>query len=73
MAIPYSQILATATKQPSPFLISIPEAKLADFKTLLKLSKVTPQTYESLQEDRRFGVDHKWVTETKKYWEETFD
>ncbi|PMD67602.1 alpha/beta-hydrolase [Hyaloscypha bicolor E] len=72
-AIPYSRILATATKQPSPFLISIPEAKLADFKTLLKLSKVTPQTYESLQEDRRFGVDHKWVTETKKYWEETFD
>jgi hypothetical protein len=73
MAMPYSQIPANATKQPSPFQISIPEAKLTDFKALLKLSKVTPPTYESLQEDRRFGVGHKWITDTKKYWEETFD
>jgi microsomal epoxide hydrolase len=73
MAIPYSQIPAQATKQPSPFRISVPEAKLSEFKALLKLSKITSPIYESLQEDRRFGVSHKWITEAKKYWEEEFD
>jgi Epoxide hydrolase N terminus len=73
MAMPYFQIPANSTKQPSPFQISIPEDKLTDFKALLKLSKITPPTYESLQEDRRFGVSHKWITEAKKYWEAIFD
>jgi microsomal epoxide hydrolase len=73
MAIPYSRIPAKATKQPSPFEVSIPEAGLSDFKALLKLSKVTAPTYESLQEDRRFGISHKWITEAKKYWEQEFD
>ncbi|KAE9369905.1 alpha/beta-hydrolase [Stipitochalara longipes BDJ] len=73
MAIPYSQIPVKATKKPSTFQISISEEKLSEFKALLKLSKVTPPTYESLQEDRRFGISHKWLAETKKYWEERFD
>lgn len=73
MAIPYSQIPAKATKQPSAFEISIPEADLSDFKALLKLSKVAAPTYESLQEDGRFGISHKWITDAKKYWEEGFD
>jgi microsomal epoxide hydrolase len=73
MAIPYSQIPTQATKQPSPFQISVPEAKLSEFKALLKLSKIASPTYESLQEDRRFGVGHKWITEAKQYWEEQFD
>ncbi|PMD42060.1 alpha/beta-hydrolase [Hyaloscypha variabilis F] len=73
MASPYSQIPVKATKQPAPFQISISEEKLSDFEALLKLSKVTAPTYESLQEDRRFGVGHKWITDAKKYWEEDFD
>jgi microsomal epoxide hydrolase len=67
MTTPYAQLPAKATKQPTPFQISISEEKVWEFKALLKLSKVTPPTYESLQEDRRFGVSHKWITETKKY------
>jgi hypothetical protein len=73
MASPYSQIPVKATKQPAPFQISISEEKLSDFEALLKLSKITAPTYESLQEDRRFGVGHKWITDAKKYWEEDFD
>ena len=73
MKTSYAQIPVKATKQPAPFEIHISEEKVSEFKGLLKLSKVTPPTYESLQEDRRFGVSHTWITETKKYWEEDFD
>jgi len=73
MATPYSRIPTKATKQPSLFKISIPETKLSEFKALLKLSKVPAPTYESLQEDGRFGVSHKWITDAKRHWEEDFD
>jgi microsomal epoxide hydrolase len=73
MSIPYSQIPAEATKHPAPFEILIPDAKLSEFSVLLKLSKVPAPTYESLQEDGRFGVSHKWIAEAKKYWEEEFN
>ena len=62
-----------ATLEPSPFHASASEAELADFKQLLRLSKVGPQTYENLQEDGRFGVTHKWMTEAKQYWQEKYD
>lgn len=60
-----------ATLSPTPFKIAIPQADLDDFKTLLRLSKLPPATYEGTQE--RFGVTSKWVKETKAYWENTFD
>jgi microsomal epoxide hydrolase len=73
MATAYPQIPTAAIKPPSPFRISISEPKLSEFEALLKLSKVTAPTYESLQEDGRFGVGHRRITEAKKYWEKEFD
>ncbi|KAL2373912.1 hypothetical protein RJ035_004335 [Blastomyces gilchristii] len=69
----YTTLPSTATKRPEPFQVSIPEQQLSEFKTLLKLSKIPVPTYESLQEDGKFGISHKWLVETKKYWEEEFD
>lgn len=68
MALQYAQIPATAPKKPSPFKASIPQEQLDDLNTLLKLSKIPSPTFESLQEDRRFGVSHSWVTNAKKHW-----
>jgi microsomal epoxide hydrolase len=73
MAADYATVPITALNKPEPYHIEIPEEQLRDFKSLLGLSRVVAPTYESLQEDGRFGVDHKWMTETKKYWEHEFD
>ncbi len=70
----YGILPKSATLQPSKFNISIPENDLADFKQLLKLSKIGPKTFENIQEDpNQFGVSHKWMSETKQYWESKFD
>ena len=70
MVAKYRTIPHTALNKSRPFRISIPESDIQDLRTLLKLSKIPAPTYESLQEDGRFGVSHKWLTETKKYWED---
>ena len=69
----YAQIPAKAQKKPEPFKIEIPEKDIEDFKQLLRLSKIPAPTYECLQEDRKFGVSHKWMTEAKRFWENEFD
>ncbi|PVI04035.1 epoxide hydrolase-like protein [Periconia macrospinosa] len=66
--MPYS-IPASA----KPFTLNVPDKDLQELRQLLQLSKVPPVTWESLQEDRRFGVTHKWITETKDYWLNKYD
>ena len=56
----------------TPFEVNIGEDSLTEFQTLVKCSKIAPATYESLQEDRRYGVTHKWLVEAKARLE-TFD
>lgn len=56
-----------------PFTIQVPEEELDAFKTLLSLSKVATPTYESLQEDRRYGVTSTWMANAKDHWLNKFD
>ncbi|KAF2200651.1 epoxide hydrolase-like protein [Delitschia confertaspora ATCC 74209] len=56
-----------------PFTLSIPDNDLLEFKQLLQLSKIGVQTWENQQEDRRFGVTRKWLSETKEYWLTNYD
>ncbi|ORY12398.1 epoxide hydrolase-like protein [Clohesyomyces aquaticus] len=56
-----------------PFTLKVSDQDFSDFKRLLQLSKINPLTYESSQEDRRFGVTHKWMTEAKDYWLHKYD
>ncbi|KAH7364659.1 epoxide hydrolase [Rhexocercosporidium sp. MPI-PUGE-AT-0058] len=69
----YSTLPASVQKKPTPFKISIPDEEIADFKQLLKLSRLPKQTYENLQEDRRYGVSLAWLSEAKRVWLEEFD
>ncbi|KAJ8114567.1 hypothetical protein OPT61_g3578 [Boeremia exigua] len=55
-----------------PFTLNIPDQDLDEWRQLLKLSKLAPKTWEGSQEDRRFGVTHKWLFETKEYWLNTY-
>lgn len=56
-----------ATLKLSPFTINIPEETLQEFKTLLKLSKLPPPTYEGTKEE--FGVTREWMAHAKEEWE----
>ncbi|KAF2737153.1 epoxide hydrolase-like protein [Polyplosphaeria fusca] len=56
-----------------PFTLNISENDFSEFKQLLKLSKIGPVTWEGVQDDRRFGLTHKWITETKDYWLNKYD
>jgi microsomal epoxide hydrolase len=73
MAKEFSIVSPKALKQPTPFVVSIPETQLSEFRTLLELSKISSPTYESIQEDERYGVTHKWLTEAKEHWLHNFD
>jgi microsomal epoxide hydrolase len=73
MAAPFMKLPSTATITPSPFHVAIPDEQLSDLKTLLRLSRTAPQTYENLQEDRRYGVTHKWLSTMKEEWLNKFD
>lgn len=56
-----------------PFTVSVPEAELDAFKTLLRHSEVAAPTYESSQEDRRYGVTSAWMVNAKDHWLNEFD
>lgn len=68
----YDRIPSKATLQPTPFIASISEEKLSEFNQLLKLSKVGPSVFENQQEDRRYGVTRKWLSDAKARWESEF-
>lgn len=55
-----------------PFTLDVPEQDIEEWRQLLKLSKIAPETWEGSQEDGRYGVTHKWLRETKDYWLNTY-
>lgn len=64
---------ATKTIQATPFKLAVQDSKLADLKTLLRLSPVAGPTYEGSQQDRKFGVTTEWVRNAKDKWLNDFD
>ncbi|RMZ67442.1 epoxide hydrolase [Pyrenophora seminiperda CCB06] len=56
-----------------PFTLNVSDQDLSEWRQLLQLSKLAPETYETQQEDRRFGVTRKWLSEAKDYWLTKYD
>ncbi|KAF1926207.1 putative epoxide hydrolase [Didymella exigua CBS 183.55] len=56
-----------------PFTLNIPDQDIDEWRQLLTLSKLAPETWEGSHEDGRYGVTHKWLRETKDYWLNTYD
>ena len=70
----YSTIPKQATLKVEPFDIHVSHEQLHHFHQLLKLSRLAPLTYESNQSGpNKFGVTHKWMSNTKQYWETKYD
>lgn len=56
-----------------PFALAISDQDISEWRQLLQLSKLAPETWEGRQEDRRYGVTNKWLSETKHYWLNKYD
>lgn len=70
----YAHVPKDASLKVEKYELKVPEDELQHFKDLLKLSRLGPQTYEnSLPDATKYGVTHKWLSETKKYWENSYD
>jgi microsomal epoxide hydrolase len=73
MSAPFSRIPSTARVTPSAFTASIPQEQLSDLRTLVKLSKIAPPTYENSQSDYRFGITSDWLVAIREKWINDFD
>ena len=72
MAAAFSE-LPSATKSVQPFTLSIPDSSLEELHSLLKLAKIGPTTWESSQDDRRYGITAAWLASAKEHWINRFD
>ncbi|OJJ48645.1 hypothetical protein ASPZODRAFT_130746 [Penicilliopsis zonata CBS 506.65] len=73
MSLPFSTLPSAVKVHPVPFTVSIPEEEVEEFKILIKLSKIAPHTFESLQMDGRYGVTTDWLITMKEQWLRVFD
>ncbi|RAH54219.1 epoxide hydrolase [Aspergillus piperis CBS 112811] len=73
MSAQFTKFPSSASISPNPFTVSIPDEQLNDLKTLIRLSKIAPPTYESLQADGRFGITSEWLTTMREKWLSEFD
>lgn len=65
--------LPQGAKSVEPFTVSIPESSIEELKGALKIGKIPPLTYETSQEDRRYGVPSSWLKDAKECWLEKYD
>jgi pimeloyl-ACP methyl ester carboxylesterase len=56
-----------------PFTLNVSDKDIAEWRQLLQLSKLAPETYEGRQEDGRWGVSRKWLSDAKDYWLNKYD
>lgn len=73
----FDTLPAGATSRAEAFQLHVPEPELSDFRTLLRLSKLAPETYENrarTQEGSKyFGITRDWLSEAKETWLDKFD
>lgn len=72
MSLPFSTLPVSARISPTPFKAAIPNDKLSELETLLKLSKLAPDTYENSQTDRRYGATSVWLKTMREQWLNSF-
>ncbi|KAJ0165051.1 putative epoxide hydrolase [Colletotrichum tanaceti] len=68
MAHAYGKLPAGVLKTPKEFTLRVPDQDVDEFKQLLKLSKIGPETWYSKQEGGRFGITRQWLIDAKEAW-----
>ncbi|KAK5204623.1 hypothetical protein LTR47_007387 [Exophiala xenobiotica] len=62
-----------ATDDFRPFVVDTPQTDIDALKTLLRLSRVGPKTYENSLPDGRLGLQLEWLQQAVKQWSGNFD
>jgi microsomal epoxide hydrolase len=58
---------------PQDFVAAFPQTELDDLHSLIAASRVGPDTFEGLQQDRKYGVSSPWLRDAKTSWLEEFN
>lgn len=72
----FGAVPVSAKQQSKPFEVHFDDQKLEDLKTLVRLSPVSKETYETQDpegDDWRFGVPRSWMLKAKQFWADGFD
>ncbi|OBT38672.1 hypothetical protein VE00_11120 [Pseudogymnoascus sp. WSF 3629] len=64
----FKDVPETAQIKPTPFHCSIEQSKLGEMLTLINIAKITPPTFESLDETGNFGISSAWLHSAKERW-----
>ncbi|KAF8315483.1 putative epoxide hydrolase [Cantharellus anzutake] len=59
--------------QPQPFTIETPEQVLDDMKTLIRLGRLAPITYEGTYPEAGLGISDEWTKNARETWLSNFD
>ncbi|KAF1944653.1 epoxide hydrolase-like protein [Clathrospora elynae] len=51
-----------------PFTLDVSDQDISEWRQLLQLSKLAPETFEGRQEGGQYGISHKWLSSAKDYW-----
>ncbi|CAP85718.1 Pc20g03890 [Penicillium rubens Wisconsin 54-1255] len=73
MSLPFSTPPSKATASLTPFKATIPQAKLDELETLIKIAKIAPRTYENSQTDHRYGVSTDWLVTMRDRWLKSYN
>ncbi|KAK6212132.1 epoxide hydrolase [Colletotrichum tabaci] len=68
MAQAFGKLPGGVLKTPEEFTLRVPDQDLEEFRQLLKLSKIGPETWYNKQEGGRFGVTREWLIKAKDAW-----
>lgn len=69
----FGVVPSNAQSTPEPLVIAFLQTELDDLHTLLAASRIGPETFESLQQDRKYGVSTQWLQAAKITWLEDFN
>jgi microsomal epoxide hydrolase len=69
----FGTVPSNARITPEDFTIAFPQTELDDLRSLISASRVGPETFEGLQQDRKYGITTKWLRDAKMTWLEGFD
>lgn len=72
MSLPFSTLPSTVKAAPLPFQVSIPQERLSDLESLLKLSKIAPNTYENSRTNSQYGVTKDWLMAMRERWLDSY-
>ncbi|KAF8338978.1 epoxide hydrolase [Cantharellus anzutake] len=59
--------------RPRPFRVSIPQTELDAIKTLLRLGRLPPSTFENSHAGTSLGARRDWIHDSTKYWIDKYD